>query len=253
MGFNTTCSCFLLSRAKERQTPFPAGRLLSSQLLPWPTVSSSMKGINTPMCPAGPGKSWNLWKCDTIGSVSVLLVTQYIFAHEQKLLYTPLSIRFPSQILNCFVSNVSPAQGRVALDGPWPSPSRNRQGNPPANLRKLCLPNPARSGGAQVTSHPSLSRCGRPHRNSLTSAQKYALCLLQAPNPKLLQGRPSPYTPGGVGCAQPTCSRWRKRFSSHWNVKVRVLMKNTRWHSYAIEKVHHALPNYKEFRFFPKL
>lgn len=156
-----------------------------------------------------------------------------------------------------FTSDVSPAQGRVALDGLWPSPSHTRQGNPPASLRKLSLPNPACSGEAQLTSHSSLSRWGRQHGTSLTSGRNHGFCCLQTPKPKLLQGRPSPgANPARTlqeewGVHSPLAAAWRKHFSSHWNVKVRVLMKNTRWHSYAIKKIHHTLAKYKEFRFFP--
>lgn len=60
--------------------------------------------------------------------------------------------------------------------------------------------------------------------------------------------KPIPYTSGGVGCPQPL----KETLSKPLKCKE-VLMKNTRWHSHAIEKVHQALPNYKEFRFFSKL
>lgn len=159
-----------------------------------------------------------------------------------------------------FVSNISPAQGRVALDGPWPPPSRNRQGNSPARLPKPCLPNPACSGEAQVTSHPRLSWWGhRSAEEQLNQRAKIRLLLTVDTKPQTSpektkpRRKGSPYTPGGVGCAQPTPRRWRKHFWSHWNVKVRVLMKNTRGHSYATEKLYPALLNYKEFRFFSEL
>lgn len=213
-----------------------------------------MKGINTPVRFGGPGNHWNLWKCDITGSVSAVLLTQYIFVHEQKLLYTPLSMYFPPQILS-HVAVMYHQHRAVVLGGPWPFPSDSRQGNPPARLPKLCLPHPACSGETQVTPHPSLSWWGRQHRNGLTNRQTHSLCLLQPPNPNFsredqTQAPNSARTLQEWGVHRQLAAA-EENCSSHWNANVRVRKENTRWHSYAIEKVHHELPNDKEFRFFP--
>lgn len=155
-----------------------------------------------------------------------------------------------------FGSNVSTAQGRLALGGPWPFPSHSRQGNPPARLPKLCLPHPACSGETEVTPHPRLSWWGRQHRNGLANGQTHSLCLLQPPNPNFsredqTQAPNSAHTLQEWGVHRQLAAA--ESCSSHQNVNVRVRKDNTRWHSYAIEKVHHALPNDKEFRFFSKL
>lgn len=133
--------------------------------------------------------------------------------------------------------------GRVALWGPWPSPL-SRQRNP----RQPCLPNPACSVEAQVTSQPCWNQWGHQHRDSLTSGKNRASASSRT-KPKILQGRQSP----GTNAARPL-EEWgvhspltelKKHSSRSCHGKVRVGMHNTRWHSHAVGKLHHPLPSYR--------
>lgn len=113
-----------------------------------------------------------------------------------------------------FVIKISSAQERAAPDGPQPSPSASRQGNPPASLQKLRLPHHTQSAEAEVISGPNHGWCMVGHR------------------------------------AQPARSCCRTYLSSNWNMKVEVLIKTLDGtHMLSIKFIIH-FPT-MEFRYFP--
>lgn len=120
--------------------------------------------------------------------------------------------------------------------------------------RQPCLPNPACSLEAPITSQPCLNQWGHQHLGRLNLWEKNPWHLLPAvPNPKFCRQTKPRHRwswPLEEWDVHSPLAVLRKRFSRSCHGKVRLGMHNARWHSHAVGKLHHPLPSYKEFRFF---